>query len=326
MRRASWETCARLLGGRLLSGGVLLVALSLACFALIEMAPGDFLTDSAMNPQWSSEAREQFRERTGLGLSFWERYGGWLGGLTRGEMGPSYGYGIDTATLLVPRLGRTAILNASAMLLALMTAAPAALFAARRPRHWGARALSHGTQSLLMIPEMVLALALVAGAVRYGIALPGLGEEAAFVGLPGRLLGSVQGMTVPCVALALGAIPVFFRHIRSAFQEALAAPFVTAARHAGLPSSMLYLRYVLPAAANPLLSLFGFTLGGMLSASLVVETITSWPGMGPLLLDAVLARDTYVVVGGVLLSAIALLAGNLAADVALLWLDPRIRR
>ena len=82
---------------------------------------------------------------------------------------------------------------------------------------------------------------------------------------------------------------------------------------------------MLPAAANPLITLLGFSFGGMLSASLLTEAMFGWPGLGPLLLDAILARDTYLIVDSVVLSAAFLLAGNLAADLLQFALDPRIR-
>ena len=82
---------------------------------------------------------------------------------------------------------------------------------------------------------------------------------------------------------------------------------------------------MLPAAAHPLIALFGFSLGTLLSASLLVEVVMSWPGLGPFLLEAILARDLYVVIGGVLLSTLLLVAGNFVADLLLYWADPRIR-
>jgi peptide/nickel transport system permease protein len=85
------------------------------------------------------------------------------------------------------------------------------------------------------------------------------------------------------------------------------------------------LRYVLPVAANPLLSLFGFSIGALLSGSLLIEVVMSWPGLGPFLLEAILARDIYIVIGGVLFSTIFLAAGNFLADILLYWIDPRIR-
>ena len=132
-------------------------------------------------------------------------------------------------------------------------------------------------------------------------------------------------LILPACGLAIVTLPVLARHIRSAMIHAIDAPFVRAARGHGIPPSRTFLRYVLPGASNPLISLLGFSLGAMLSASLLLEVVLSWPGLGPLLVEAILARDVYVVVGGVMLSSIFLVAGNFIADVLLFATDPRIR-
>jgi peptide/nickel transport system permease protein len=105
----------------------------------------------------------------------------------------------------------------------------------------------------------------------------------------------------------------------------LQAPFIRAARAHGISEYRVLLRYALPVAANPLISLFGFSVATMLSASLLVEVILSWPGIGPLLLEAILAKDVYVVLGTVMLSSVFLVLGNLVADLLLFAVDPRIR-
>jgi peptide/nickel transport system permease protein len=105
----------------------------------------------------------------------------------------------------------------------------------------------------------------------------------------------------------------------------LDAPFVRAARAHGIPERRVLFRPVLPAAANPLISLFGLSVAGLLSMSLLVEVVMSWPGLGPLLLEAILARDFHLVLGPVLASTLFLLCGNLVADLLLLAADPRIR-
>jgi peptide/nickel transport system permease protein len=107
--------------------------------------------------------------------------------------------------------------------------------------------------------------------------------------------------------------------------EVLDAPFVRAARAHGISERRVLLRYALPVAASPLITLFGYSIAAMLSASLLVEMVLSWPGIGPLLVDAILARDVYVVVGAVMLSAVFLVAGNFIADALLFATDPRIR-
>ena len=127
------------------------------------------------------------------------------------------------------------------------------------------------------------------------------------------------------IALTLGTLPVLLRHVRASMVEVLDSPFVRAARAHGIPRRRILFRYALRAAANPLISLGGFSVASLLSASLLVEVIMSWPGMGPLLLEAILARDFYLVIGAVVFSTIFLVAGNLLADVLLYAADPRIR-
>jgi peptide/nickel transport system permease protein len=107
--------------------------------------------------------------------------------------------------------------------------------------------------------------------------------------------------------------------------EVLDSPFIRAARGHGIPPLRLLLRYALPVAANPLISLFGFCAATALSAGLLVEVILSWPGLGPLLVEAIQARDVFEVVGIVMLSSVFLVLGNLLADVLLFAADPRIR-
>jgi peptide/nickel transport system permease protein len=105
----------------------------------------------------------------------------------------------------------------------------------------------------------------------------------------------------------------------------LDSPFGLAARAHGIPLRRRLFRQLLPAAANPLVSLFGISLGTLLSASLLVEVAMGWPGLGPLFLDALMARDAAIVLAVVVLSAALLVAGNLIADLLLYGLDPRIR-
>jgi peptide/nickel transport system permease protein len=132
-------------------------------------------------------------------------------------------------------------------------------------------------------------------------------------------------MVLPMAALVLSALPLLVRHVRAAVADVLSAPFMLAAVGHGIPRRTLLYRYALPAAANPLISLLGFSIGALLSGSLIVEVVMSWPGLGPLLLESILARDLYVVVGAMLFSTIFLVLGNLAADMLLYLADPRIR-
>jgi peptide/nickel transport system permease protein len=130
---------------------------------------------------------------------------------------------------------------------------------------------------------------------------------------------------LPVAALTAGMLPMLIRHVRSAALDVLQSPFVVAARGLGISRRRILLRHVLPAAVNPLISLVGVSVGTLLSGSLLIEVIMSWPGVGPLLLQAVQERDLYIVIAAVMFSTLFLITGNVMADALLYIADPRIR-
>jgi peptide/nickel transport system permease protein len=132
-------------------------------------------------------------------------------------------------------------------------------------------------------------------------------------------------LVLPVAALTLGSLPVLLRHVRAALLAVLDSSFIRAASGYGIPRRRILWFHALPAAINPLVSLFGLSLAALLSISLLAEVIMSWPGLGPFLLEAVLAHDVYVVVGAVTFSTFFLLAGTALADLLLFAADPRIR-
>jgi peptide/nickel transport system permease protein len=141
-----------------------------------------------------------------------------------------------------------------------------------------------------------------------------------------RWQDSARHLAGPVIVLVLGGMPVLLRHTTSAMREALKTPFVVAARSYGIGHGRVVLRHAFPAALNPLATLFGTSVASLLSASLLVEVVMNWPGLGPLLLEAIMNRDVYVVIGVVMLSTVMLTAGTLISDALLVVVDPRIRK
>ena len=141
----------------------------------------------------------------------------------------------------------------------------------------------------------------------------------------GKLSDAVAHLKLPVVILVLCESAIIVRHIRASGLEVLKASYIQAARGLGISRTRLLFHHVLPAAANPAIALFGFSLAGLVSGSLLVEVICGWPGLGPLVLDATLSRDLFVVMGGIMFSALFMIGGNLIADVLLMVFDPRIR-
>jgi peptide/nickel transport system permease protein len=306
---------------------LLLLAISVLSFALLQWAPGNFFDSMRLDPRISSQTVSGIRAEYGVDRPFAVRYARWMGSVLKGEMGFSFAYGTSVGPLLWARARNTLLLTGSATLLAWLLAIPIGIWGAASKGTWGDRACGVAMSTLLTIPDLLLALILLLLAVRTGwfptggMISPG-GEHADFWS---GVADVARHLILPALGLALATLPILVRHTRSAMIDALESPFVRAARGHGIPRARLLFRYALPAASNPLISLFGFSIATMLSASVIVEVVLSWPGLGPLMVQAILARDVYVVIGVVMLSSVFLVAGNLVADVLLFLSDPRIR-
>lgn len=317
----------RYISRRLIHATLLLVAISFFSFALLQIAPGDFFDAMRMNPQVSSQTVNGIRSQYGLDRPFPVRYERWLHSLLTGQLGFSLAYNSPVAPLLRVRARNTVLLTGTATLLAWLLALPIGIWTAANKGKLGDRIAEVATSTLLTIPDLLLFLALLLFAVRTGwFPAGGMnssgGDELSFWGTAEDI---AFHLVLPALGLAIATLPVLLRHIRSAMIEALDSPFLRAARSHGIARDRLLWRYALPVAANPLISLFGFSIAALLSGSALVEVILSWPGLGPLLVEAILARDVYVVVGVVMLSSVFLIAGNLVADLLLFATDPRIR-
>jgi peptide/nickel transport system permease protein len=312
---------------RLLHATLLLLGVSIFSFVLLQLAPGDFFSLQGLNPQISARTVAGLRAQYGLDQPLPIRYENWLRALLRGDLGSSFAYNSPVAPLLAVRARNTLLLTATSMLLAWLMAIPLGIASAVQRGKWGDRAGGAVTSALLTIPDLVLFLAILLLAVRTGWFPTGGMVSTTFddLGPWGKTKDIAEHLFLPAFGLAVATLPVLLRHIRSAMIEVLEAPFICAARAHGIGELRVLLRHALPVAANPLISLFGFSVGTMLSASLLVEVILGWPGIGPLLLDAILAKDVYVVIGAVMLSSVLLVAGNLFADLLLVAADPRIR-
>jgi len=317
----------RFLAGRLLHGLFLLFGVSVLSFLFVALAPGSFLDEMRLSPQISPETVAALRAQYGLDRPLPVRYARWVRSVLRGELGFSFAYNTPAAPLLRVRARNTLVLTGSATLLAWATAIPIGVWAAARKGRAVDQLTTASATALLAVPDLLLALGLLLLAVRTGWFPTGgmvsLGFEA--LGFGAKVKDAARHLTLPVVTLVVGTLPVLVKHVRAAMIEVLDSAFLRTARGHGIPRQRLLFRYALPAAANPLISLFGFSVGALLSTSLLVEVVMSWPGLGPLLLEAILARDLYLVIGAVMFSTVFLLAGNLLADVLLYANDPRIR-
>ena len=305
----------------------LLFSGSILAFLFTTLAPGNYFDEMRLNPQISPETVTALRAQYQLNRPLPVRYASWMNSVLHGQMGFSFAYNSPVAPILFVRARNTLLLTITATLIAWGIALPLGVWSAERFGRLPDRLLSWATAALLVIPDLALALGLLVLTVRTGWFPTGGMTSLDFGSLPlsGKFRDLTLHMALPVAALVLSALPLLVRHVRAAVAEILDAPFMLAAKGYGIPRRTLLYRYGLRAAANPLISLFGFSIGALLSGSLLVEVVMSWPGLGPLLLESILSRDLYVVIGGVLFSTIFLIGGNLIADILLYWADPRIR-
>jgi peptide/nickel transport system permease protein len=306
---------------RLLHAVVLLAAVSLAAFAFSQFAPGDYFSELRNDPRIAPETIEKLREQAGLDRPFLVRYADWIASVARGDFGYSVAYGGPVAPHLGERVRATLLLTVTATLLGWLLAVPLGIGNAMLRNSWLDGAAKAVLAVLLAIPDLLLAICLLALAVETGW-FPVGGMPEAGAASAGR---TVWHMALPVTVLVLGMLPVLIRHVRAAVLEVIDAPFALSARAQGIPRRRLLIRHLLPAAVNPLVSLFGLSLGTLLSASLLIEVVMGWPGLGPLFLDAIMGRDYAIVLAVILLSTVFLVTGNLLADLLLYRLDPRIR-
>ncbi|MGB9197372.1 MAG: ABC transporter permease [Terriglobales bacterium] len=312
---------------RLVRAIFLLLGVSALCFAFTDMAPGSFFDEMRVNPQISPETIAGLRAQYGLDQPLVVRYARWMKSALRADLGFSIAYNAPVAPLLWSRAKNTLLLTITAMIFTWIVSVPLGLCAAARSGGGLDRAITVVSSLLIAVPEIVLALALLAIAVRWRLTPVGGMLSPYFENLSAseRLRDLIAHLKLPVLILVLSESAIIMRHIRASALEVLRAPYVEAARGLGIPRARLLLRHVLPAAANPAISLFGFSLAGLVSGSLLVEVICGWPGLGPLVLDATLSRDLYVVMGGIMFSALFMVGGNLIADILLMVCDPRIR-
>jgi peptide/nickel transport system permease protein len=312
---------------RILHAIVLLFGVSLLSFAFAQLAPGDYFSEMRIDPRIPPDVVEAMRRRAGLDRPFPVRYASWAVAAVKGDFGYSLSSGAPVRSLVKERIGPTLLLTGSATLIAWLLAIPIGIWNATR-RGGVADSLARLVMVvLLVVPELVIAIALLAVAARTGWFPAGGMESPGVAGRPPmeRLADLARHLVLPVTVLVVGMLPVLVRHVRAAMVEVLESNFALNARAQGIPSRRLLFRHLLPAAVNPLVSLFGLTIGTLLSASLLVEVVMGWPGIGPLLVEAIMARDIAVVVGVILLSAAFLVTGNLISDLLLYRLDPRIR-
>jgi peptide/nickel transport system permease protein len=307
---------------RLLFAAFLVFAVSSASLVVTRLAPGDYAT-GALGFDASEEARAQMRARYGLDRPLAAQYWDWLGRAVRLDFGRSLAYDRPVIDLIPERAANTAVLALSALLLATIVGLPLGILTGTYRGGALPGTVRAVSVLLLSMPPLLTSLLLVFLAARTGwFPIGGMRSIDGASG-GGAALDLLRHMVVPVLALAMPLTAMFERLQAQAISEVVGQPYVLATLARGVPRARVIWRDALKAALRPIASIYGIVVGTLLSGSFAVEIITSWPGLGRLMLDALRARDVYLVAGCAAAGSVFLAAGTLLSDAALAVVDPR---
>ncbi|MGD9902551.1 MAG: ABC transporter permease [Vicinamibacterales bacterium] len=309
----------RLAGRRAVEAVPLLLGVSAIAFGLLQLVPGGPLEVYLSNPGVRPEDLERLRRALGLDRPIWQQYVSWLTAFALGDWGYSFSDGRPVLTRVVERLPASLELLAASLVLALAAALPAGVVAAVKARTAVDRALTAVASAGLAIPTFWFGLMLqLVFAIGLGW-LPSSGR-----GPDGDLLLRLQHLAMPAVVLAFVHAAVWSRYLRAALVDVLAAPFVTAAGARGLSRPERLWRHALPNAVAPVATVVLLDAALLVPGAVVTESVFAWPGVGSLFTEALGRRDYTVLMAMLMVSSLAVVVFNLAADVVHAWLDPRV--
>jgi peptide/nickel transport system permease protein len=300
----------------------------LLSFFLMQAVPGDAAdVIAAESGSATADSMAATRRHFGLDLPVLQQLGNYLQHLARLDLGLSPRYNTPVVDLIASRIGNTALLMSTALAAALIAGVMLGTLMASFVGRWPDRVLSLAALLLYSTPGFWLGLmAIILLSVHLGWLPPGgvstLGPDE--TGLA-HVLDVARHLVLPTLALAGFYVAIFSRLTRAAMLEVSRQDFVRTARAKGAAPLRVTLRHVLRNALMPVLTVAGLNFGTLLGGAVVVETVFSWPGLGRLAYESVMARDYVVLMGILILSSLLVIVANIVVDLAQAALDPRVR-
>lgn len=303
-----------------------LVGVTFLSFLIIKLAPGDYLDELRLNPQISPETIERLKQLYGLDQPIIIQYLKWLKNALLFDLGYSFQYHAPVLDLILERIPNTLLLTVSSALIAWLLAIPIGTVAAFKENSWFDKLVQAYAYGFMSFPSFFLAFILLFFAAKTGVLPIGGIQSPNFEALSPveKVLDILKHLIVPSLAIALVSLAGLIRLVRSSVLEVLHSPIVTMLKAKGV-GRLTLVKHVLKNAMNPFTTLIGYEIAGLISGAALIEIIVGWPGMGTLMLNAVLSQDLFLVMGGLYIGTIMLLLGNLIADLLLAYIDPRVR-
>lgn len=311
-----------------------LILISIVAFIIIQLPPGDYLTTVVAQMSSRGETLDQgqllaFKERYGLGDPVIVQYFKWISAvLTDFDFGQSFEWNQPVAELLRDRLPLTIVISVVTLLMTWVIAFPIGIYSAVRQYSVGDYLATTIGFLGLAIPNFLIALVLMyIGYEFFGQSVGGLFSPQ-FADADwnlGKILDLFSHLWIPVLVLGTAGTAGLIRILRANLLDELRKPYVVAARARGVPEWKLLLKYPLRVALNPFISTIGWVLPGLVSGEVIVAQVLSLPTTGPLLLNSLTSQDMYLAGSIVLMVSVLTVIGTLVSDVALAWLDPRVR-
>lgn len=304
------------MGGYVLKRLVAIIALTFGitviAFLIVRLIPGDPVIAMLGTGAGDQEMIARLREQLGLNRPLQEQYFVWIGQVLRGDFGYSYANQQSVSSLIAADFPATAQLTLAALSLSLLFGSAIGIFAALRRNRPGDTAAMGVALICMSIPSFWLGLLLI---LAFAVIWP------IFDVVGGN---DLKGLVLPAVTLALGTMGFNARFIRSSVIAALSQQHVVTARAKGLPEVRLFAWHVMRNALLPILTITGLQIGQLLSGSVIVETVFSRPGIGRLLIQAILAKDYVTVQALIMMIALIYALSNFIVDILYPVLDPRV--
>ena len=315
---------------RLFLLGPLLLGITFISWAAIQLAPGsgDYFQSLVLQyPQISPSTIAALRAQFGMDQPPWIQYLRWLWSILHLNFGLSFAYNVPVSWLIGSRALNTLLLSVTSLVAAWAIAIPLGIYSAVHQYSVVDGLLSAAAFVAISVPSFFSALLLLYAAYwTHLLPLQGL-TSVNYDSLSwwGKVLDVCWHLVLPTVALGVFSVGGLMRYMRTNLLDVLRQEYVQTARAKGVSERRVIFRHAVRNAINPLVTLFGFELGGLLSGAAFVENVLGYPGLGRLILEAVLKKDVFVVMGSLLLGSVLLILGNLIADILLAYVDPRIR-
>ncbi len=301
-----------------------LLGISVVLFTVLALAPGDPFEELATNPNVPTEVRAMLRAKFGLDDPIWQRYFRWLAAMLQGDWGYSFISRVDVDSLIWQRIPVTLAVIGASQVLGLLIALPVGIYSAARPYSWFDRIASSLAFVGFSLPTFFTGLLLI---LLFSIKLDWLPfvyrTDIAATGWQ-WWWEHIKQAIMPVMVLGLFQGASWMRYVRSAMLDVIRLDYVTTARSKGLSERVVVLKHVVRNAMIPVVTLVALQMPAVFGGAIVTEQIFRIPGIGSLLIDAILRNDTPVIMAVTFVFACLVIVFNLIADMLYGWLDPRI--